>query len=58
MFDKHNKALELLALIDAMSDDEVKYKLYCELEKWVKNNVRYSIKESIQKQESTIKTIS
>jgi len=58
MFDKQNKALEILALIDAMADDEVKYKLYCELEKWVKENVRYSIKKSVQKPESPIKTIS
>jgi hypothetical protein len=58
MFDKHKQAMELLALIDAMGDKEVKYKLYCELEKWVQQNVHNHIKESIQKQESAIKTIS
>ena len=58
MFDKQNQAKELLVLIDAMADSEVKYRLYCELQKWVENNVRNNIKESIQKQESAIKTIS
>jgi hypothetical protein len=50
--------MELLALIDALGDSEVKYKLYCELQKWIEGNVRNNIKESIQKQESAIKTIS
>lgn len=58
MFDKHKQAIQLLALIDAIGDNEVKYKLYCELQKWVESNVRNNIKESIQKQESAIKTIS
>lgn len=58
MFNKHNQALELLALIDSMADKEVKYRLYCELQKWVENNVRDNIKEQVQKQESPIKTIS
>ena len=58
MIDKHKQAIELLALIDALGDSEVKYKLYCELQKWIKDLVHNNIKESIQKQESTIKTIS
>ena len=58
MIDKHKQAMELLALIDALRDSEVKYKLYCELQKWIEDNVRNNIKESIQKQESAIKTIS
>ena len=58
MIDKHKQAIELLALIDALGDSEVKYKLYCELQKWVENNVRDNIKEQVQKQESPIKTIS
>ena len=58
MFDKENQAKELLTLIDAMADSEVKYRLYCELQKWVENNVRDNIKEQVQKQESPIKTIS
>jgi hypothetical protein len=58
MIDKQKQAMELLALIDAIGDSEVKYKLYCELQKWIKDLVRNNIKESIQKQESTIKTIS
>jgi len=58
MIDKQRQAIELLALIDALGDSEVKYKLYCELQKWIKGNVRNNIKESIQKQESAIKTIS
>jgi hypothetical protein len=58
MFDKHNKAMELLALIDAFEDSEVKYILYCELQKWIKDLVRNNIKEQVQKQESAIKTIS
>ena len=58
MFDKQNQAKELLVLIDAMADSEVKYRLYCELQKWVENNVRDNIKEQVQKQESSIKTIS
>ena len=58
MIDKHKQAIELLALIDALGDSEVKYKLYCELQKWVENNVRDNIKEQVQKQESAIKTIS
>jgi hypothetical protein len=58
MIDKQKQAMELLALIDALGDSEVKYKLYCELQKWIKDLVRNNIKESIQKQESTIKTIS
>jgi len=58
MIDKHKQAIELLALIDALGDSEVKYKLYCELQKWIEGNVRNNIKESIQKQESAIKTIS
>ena len=58
MIDKHNKAMELLVLIDALEDSEVKYILYCELQKWIKDLVRNNIKESIQKQESAIKTIS
>lgn len=58
MFDKHKQAMQLLALIDDIGDNEVKYKLYCELQKWIESNVRNNIKESIQKQESTIKTIS
>lgn len=58
MFDKHNKAMELLALIDALEDSEVKYILYCELQKWIKDLVRNNIKEQVQKQESAIKTIS
>ena len=41
-----------------MADSEVKYRLYCELQKWVENNVRDNIKEQVQKQESPIKTIS
>jgi hypothetical protein len=58
MIDKHKQAIELLALIDALGDSEVKYKLYCELQKWIENNVRDNIKEQVQKQESPIKTIS
>lgn len=58
MFDKHKQAMQLLALIDDIGDNEVKYKLYCELQKWIESNVRNNIKESIQKQESAIKTIS
>ena len=58
MFDKHKQAMELLALIDALEDSEVKYILYCELQKWVENNVRDNIKKQVQKQESAIKTIS
>ena len=58
MFDKQNQAKELLVLIDAMADSEVKYRLYCELQKWVENNVRDNIKEQVQKQESPIKAIS
>ena len=58
MIDKHNKAMELLVLIDALEDSEVKYILYCELQKWIKNLVRNNIKEQVQKQESAIKTIS
>ena len=58
MFDKQNQAKELLVLIDAMADSEVKYRLYCELQKWVENNVRDNIKEQVQKQESPIKKIS
>ena len=58
MFDKQNQAKELLVLIDAMADSEVKYRLYCELQKLVENNVRDNIKEQVQKQESPIKTIS
>ena len=58
MIDKHKQAIELLALIDTIGDSEVKYKLYCELQKWIENNVRDNIKEQVQKQESPIKTIS
>ena len=58
MINKHKQAIELLALIDALGDSEVKYKLYCELQKWIKDLVHNNIKESIQKQESAIKTIS
>jgi len=58
MIDKHNKAMELLVLIDALEDSEVKYILYCELQKWIKDLVRNNIKEQVQKQESAIKTIS
>ena len=58
MIDKHKHAIELLALIDALGDSEVKYKLYCELQKWIKDLVRNNIKEQVQKQESAIKTIS
>jgi hypothetical protein len=58
MIDKHKQAIELLALIDALGDSEVKYKLYCELQKWIENNVRDNIKKQVQKQESPIKTIS
>lgn len=58
MFDKQNQAKELLVLIDAMADSEVKYRLYCELQKWVENNVRDNIKKQVQKQESPIKAIS
>jgi len=58
MIDKHKQAMELLALIDTIGDSEVKYRLYCELQKWIKDLVHNNIKESIQKQESTIKTIS
>jgi hypothetical protein len=50
--------MELLALIDALGDSEVKYKLYCELQKWIEGNVRNNIKKQVQKQESAIKTIS
>ncbi len=32
MIDKQRQAMELLALIDALGDSEVKYKLYCELQ--------------------------
>lgn len=56
--DKHKQAMELLALIDTIGDSEVKYRLYCELQKWIENNVRDNIKEQVQKQESPIKTIS
>lgn len=56
--DKHNQAMQLLSLIDAIGDSEVKYRLYCELEKWVQENVRDNIKKSVQKQESPIKKIS
>jgi len=58
MFDKHNKAMELLALIDAFEDSEVKYILYCELQKWIKDLVRNNIKEQVQKQKSPPATIS
>ena len=58
MMDKHKQAMELLALIDTIGDSEVKYRLYCELQKWIENNVRDNIKEQVQKQESPIKTIS
>ena len=58
MIDKHKQAIELLALIDALGDSEVKYILYCELQKWIKDLVRNNIKEQVQKQESAIKTIS
>ena len=58
MFDKKNQAKELLALIDSITDSEVKYRLYCELQKWIENNVRDNIKKQVQKQKSPIKTIS
>ena len=50
--------MELLALIDAFEDSEVKYILYCELQKWIKDLVRNNIKEQVQKQKSPPATIS
>jgi hypothetical protein len=58
MFDKHNKAMELLALIDAFEDSEVKYILYCELQKWIKDLVRNNISKQVQEQKSPPATIS
>jgi hypothetical protein len=45
MFNKINKATELLLLVDKLQDKEVKYRLYCKLQEWVEETVSNTIKE-------------
>jgi hypothetical protein len=54
----NTKALELLKIIDKYKDDNLKYHLYTQLQRWVEKNVSNKIQAEILAKENRSKEIS
>jgi hypothetical protein len=54
----NTKALELLKVIDKYKDDNLKYYLYTQLQRWVEKNVSNKIQSEVLAKENRSKEIS
>ena len=53
----NTKALELLKIIDKYKDDNLKYHLYTQLQRWVEKNVSNKIQAEVFAKENRSKEI-